>query len=60
MRADIDGPFGEIARADALRQVVTMRVLIKRDDAVQKSKLELSNKEIEIQQLHQELEEAEV
>ena len=60
MRDDIDGPYGEIARTDALRQVVTKRVLRKRDDEVQKYKLELSNREVEIQQLHQELQEAEV
>ena len=34
MKADIEGPYGDIARADAVRQVVMMRALRKRETEV--------------------------
>ena len=49
MKADIEGPYGDVARIDAVRQVVMMRALRKRDTEVRR-------KDVEICQLQQELE----
>lgn len=45
MRVNIEGPYGELAKADAVRQVLTMKAL------KQTKKDELMAKEEEIQQL---------
>ena len=57
MRVNIEGPYGDVARADAVRQVVTVKALRKRE--TEKAD-DLTRKEIEIQQLQQELEHAQV
>lgn len=51
MKADIEGPCGAVARADAVRQVVMMREIIKRDSAVELKMRELETKDEEIQRL---------
>ena len=56
MKADIEGPYGDIARVDAVRQVVMMRALRKRDTEVREKTDESAAKDVEIQQLQQELE----
>ena len=56
MKADIEGPYGEVARADAVRQVVTMRALKKREAEVRERTDESAAKDEEIHQLQQELE----
>ena len=53
MKADIEGPYGEIAKADAVRQVVMTRALRKKD--TERSD-ESAAKDLEIQRLQQELE----
>ena len=45
MKANIEGPYGELAKADAIRQVLTMKALKQAD------RDELTAKEEEIQQL---------
>ena len=55
MKANIEGPYGDIARADAVRQVVMMRALRKRDTEVREKIDESTAKDVEIQQLQQEL-----
>ena len=60
MKADIDGPYGDIAKADAVRQVVTMRALRKKETEVREKRDESSAKDIEIHQLHEELEHEQV
>ena len=49
MKADIEGPYGDVARIDAVRQVVMMKSLRKRDT-------EMREKDVEICQLQHELE----
>ena len=56
MKADIEGPYGDVARIDAVRQVVMMRALRKRDAEVREKSDESAAKDVEIHQLHQELE----
>ena len=56
MKADIEGPYGDVARADAVRHVVMMRTLTKRDMDVRKKADELAERDAEIYQLQQELE----
>ena len=55
MKADIEGPCGTIARADAVRQVVMMREMHARDAEVRRKVDELTAKDEEIQQLQQQL-----
>ena len=56
MKADIEGAYGDIARIDAVRQVVTMRALRKKETEVREKRDESSAKDVEIHQLHEELE----
>ena len=56
MKADIEGPCGEVARADAVRQVVMMRAILGRETEVRRKTNESAAKDEEIQQLQQELE----
>ena len=56
MKADIEGPYGDIARADAVRQVVMVRALRKRDTEVREKNDESAAKDAEIHQLREELE----
>ena len=60
MKADIEGPYGEVTRADAVRQVVMMRVLRKRETEVREKTDESAAKDQEIHQLQQELEHEQV
>ena len=55
MKADIEGPCGAIARADAVRQVVMMREMRARDAEVRRKVDELTAKNEEIQHLQQQL-----
>ena len=55
MKADIEGPFGEVARIDAVRQVVMMKALKKRETEVREKIDESAAKDDEIHQLQQEL-----
>ena len=52
MKADIDGPFGAVARADAVRQVVTMKALIEMREQTN----QLAVKDEEIQRLQLQIE----
>ena len=56
MKADIEGPYGDVARIDAVRQVVVLRALKKRDTEVKEKNNESTAKDEEIHQLQQELE----
>ena len=60
MKADIEGPYGEVAKADAVRQVVMMRALRKRDTEVREKSDESAAKDVEIHQLQEELEHEQV
>ena len=56
MKADIEGPYGDVTRIDAVRQVVMMRALRKKDTEVREKTDESAAKDVEIHQLQQELE----
>ena len=60
MKAIIDGPCGEVARADAVRQVVMMRAILGRETEVRRKTDESAAKDEEINQLQQELEQEQV
>ena len=60
MKADIEGPYGEVAKADAVRQVVMMRALRKRDTEVREKSDESAAKDVEIHRLQEELEHEQV
>ena len=60
MKAGVDGPYGDFTKLDALKQVATMKALKGKDSAVREKTAELAAKEMEIQQLHQELEQIQV
>ena len=53
MRADIEGPCGAVARADAVRQVVMMKAFAKKDTEMREKMNELAAKNEEIQDLQQ-------
>ena len=55
MRADIEGPYGAIARADAVRQVVMMKTLRGTEKETREKTNELTAKEEVIQQLRHQL-----
>ena len=55
MRADIEGPYGAIARADAVRQVVMMKTLREREIEIREKTDELKAKDAHIQELQQRL-----
>ena len=60
MKADIDGACGNVARADAVRQVVMMREILGREREVRRKTDESAAKDEEIHQLQQELEHEQV
>ena len=60
MKAVIDGPCGEVARIDAVRQVVMMRAILRRETEVRRKTDESAAKDEEIQQLQRELEHEQV
>ena len=53
MKATIEGPYGEFARMDAVKQVAMVRALKRRDE-------DARVKTNELQQVHQQLEQAQV
>ena len=55
MKATIEGLYGEVARADAVRQVVMMRTLKKGETEVRRKTDESAAKDEEIHQQQQEL-----
>ena len=57
VRPDIEGPYGELAKLDAVRQVVTLKTFERRDK--QKAD-DLAAKNHEIQQLQQQLRDTQV
>ena len=60
MRADIEGPYGELAKLDAIKQVTTMKVLKRKDVEVRERTNEITAKDDEIQQLRLQLEQQQV
>ena len=60
MKADIEGPYGDISRIDAVREVVMKRALSKSDKEVREKTAESAEKDVEIHQLQQELEHEQV
>ena len=60
MRAEIEGPYGDVARIEAVRQVLMMRAVGRRETEVKKKSDELAGRDAEIQQLQQELEHEQV
>lgn len=56
LRSDIEGPYGDVARADAVGQVVMIRALKKRDLELMAKTNESAIKDDEIHQMQQELE----
>ena len=60
MKAAIEGPYGEVSRAGAVREVVTMRALRKSDREAREKTDESAEKDVEIQHLQQELEHEQV
>ena len=60
MKANIEGPYGDVSRADAVREVVMKRALRKREVEVRRKTAESAEKDIEIHQLQNELEHEQV
>ena len=60
MRVEIEGPFGDIVRIEAVRQVLMVRAVEKRETEVKKKTDELAGREVEMQHLQQELEHEQV
>ena len=60
VRADIEGPCGAVARADAVRQVVMMKEICGREAEVKQKTNELTTRDEEIQQLRQQLQHEQV
>ena len=57
LKADIEGPDGDVASTDAVRQVMVMRAMTKRD---MKKTDKLAERNVGIDQLQQELEHEQV
>ena len=60
MKTDIEGPCGDVARIDAVRQVVMMRAILGREAEVREKTDESAAKDEAIHQLQQELEHEQV
>ena len=60
LKADIEGPCGEVARVDAVRQVVMMRAILRREMEVRRKTDESAAKDEENHLLQQELEHEQV
>jgi hypothetical protein len=60
VKSDVEGAYGELAKLDAVRQVVTMKTLRGREAEVREKANEVLAKEEEIRQLQQQLEESHV
>ena len=55
IRADTEGPYEAVARADAVRQVVMMKAFVKKEAEMRVKENELAVKDQEIQTLHQQV-----
>ena len=60
MKTDVEGPCGDVARIDAVRQVLMMRAVLGREAEVREKTDEAAAKDEEIHQLQQELEHEQV
>jgi hypothetical protein len=60
IKAIIEGPYGEFAKMDAVKQVAMVRALKGRDEDVRVKTDELATKDGEIQHLQYQLEQAQV
>ena len=60
MKADIEGPYSEFSKLDAVRQVATMKALGKRESKVKKKTNELAVKDDMIQKLQKQLKHVQV
>ena len=60
MKATIEGPYGKFAKMDAVKQVAIMKDLRGKEEDVRVKTDELAVKDGEIQQLQQQLEQAQV
>ena len=56
MKEHVDGPFGDVARADAVRQVVTTRTLAKTQTVIREQVGDLAARDEEIRQLQLQME----
>ena len=56
MKERVDGPFGDVARADAVRQVVTTRTLAKTQTVIREQVGDLAARDEEIRQLQLQIE----
>jgi acyl CoA:acetate/3-ketoacid CoA transferase beta subunit len=60
MKADIEGPCGEVTRAEAVRYVVTERAILRKERETRRMGADSVAKDEEIQQLRLELEHEQV
>ena len=60
MKADIEGPYGELVKLDAVKQVTTAKLLHGKDADVREKTNELTVKDYEIQRLQQQLQQQQV
>ena len=60
MRAEIEGPFGDVVRIEAVRQVLVVRAVGRRETEMKQKTDELAEREVEMQHLQQELEHEQV
>ena len=60
MKADIEGPCGEVTRAEAVRHVVTMRAILRKEREMRRKDVDSVAKDEEIQHLQLELEHEQV
>ena len=51
MKADIEGPCGEMTRAEAVRHVVTMRAILRKEREMRRKDIDSVAKDEEIQHL---------
>ena len=60
MKADIEGPYGELAKLEAVKQVTTTKLLKRKDVEVREKANDIIVKDNEIQRLHLQLEQQQV
>lgn len=58
MEEEVEGPYGEFSRLDAVRQVATMKALLERDIEVREKANELTARREKIKRLQKKLERA--
>ena len=56
LRSEIEGPFGEVSRADAVRHAVTMKALIEKQATITEQSDAVDAKDDEIQRLQLQIE----